>query len=73
MSTEDREPAQNEQYPDSDFLEAIEAGNKGTNDIADAVGCERRTADYRLRKLEETGKVTGEKIGRSLVWSIEDE
>ena len=71
MNIEDGEPAQNEQYPDSDFLEAIEAGNKGTSDIAEAVGCKRRTADYRLRKLEETGKVTGEKIGRSLVWSID--
>jgi len=65
--------AANEQYPDSAFLEAIRDGNRGTSDIADAVGCKRRTADYRLRQLEEAGDVTSEKIGRSLVWSIPDE
>ena len=72
MSSNDDEQAPNEQYPNSAFLEAIEAGNKGTSDIADAVGCKRRTADYRLRKLQKEGKVTGEKIGRSLVWSLKE-
>jgi predicted transcriptional regulator len=73
MSSEDGEKAPNEQYPDNDFLKAIKEGNRGTSDIAEAVGCKRRTADYRLRKLEEDGKITGEKIGRSLVWSLPDE
>jgi predicted transcriptional regulator len=73
MSSEGGEKAANEQYPDSAFLEAIRDGNQGTKAIADAVGCKRRTADYRLRQLEEAGDVTSEKIGRSLVWSIPDE
>lgn len=66
------ESAPNEQYPDAAFLEAIREGNRGTAEIADAVGCNRRTADYRLRKLEEQGEVTGEKVVRSLVWSIDE-
>jgi len=72
MSNNDDESAPNEQYPDEAFLEAIRDGNQGTREIADAVGCNRRTADYRLRELEQEGKVTGEKVVRSLVWSIDE-
>lgn len=72
MTSTSEEPASNEQYPDSDFLKAIRDGNRGTSDIADAVECERRTADYRLRKLQEENRVSSEKIGRSLVWSIDE-
>jgi predicted transcriptional regulator len=71
MTSDNDEPAPNEQYPDEAFLEAIEEGYQGTREIADAVGCNRRTADHRLRKLEDEGVVTSEKIVRSLVWSID--
>lgn len=64
------EPAPNQQYPDSAFLEAIEDGHKGTGEIAEYVGCERRTADYRLKQLREDGQVMSETIGRTLVWSL---
>ncbi|MEE6210388.1 transcriptional regulator [Salarchaeum sp. III] len=67
-----REAAPNEQYSDEDFLQAIKNGHKGTSDIAEAVGCKRRTADYRLRQLREQEKVTAEKIGRTLVWTLPD-
>lgn len=72
MTTDDTTSAPNEQYSDGDFLEAIEAGNQGTGEIADYVGCERRTADYRLRQLRDEGKVTADKIGRTLVWSLSE-
>jgi predicted transcriptional regulator len=62
--------ADNTQYPDRDFLEAIEAGHDTTADIAEYVGCTRRAADYRLRNLHEQGEVEGEKYGRSLIWSL---
>jgi predicted transcriptional regulator len=41
-----------------------------TSEIADAVGVTRQGADYRLRQLEEDGKVTSKMVGNSLVWII---
>lgn len=60
-------------YPDSAFLKAIREGNETTSAIADAVGCTRQAADYRLRQLEEKGDVTKRKIADRLVWSLPDE
>lgn len=41
-----------------------------TTEIADELGIKRPSADYRLRQLEEMGKVTSKKIGNSLAWSL---
>lgn len=61
-------------YPDSDFLEAIQQHNgmAGTTEIAENVGCTRRTAYTRLKSLESDGQVSSRKVGNSLIWSISD-
>ena len=58
-------------YPDSDFIDAIQTldGMAGTSEIAEAVGCTRRTAYTRLQSLESEGKVGSRKVGNSLVWT----
>jgi predicted transcriptional regulator len=58
-----------EQYTDEDFLEAVEEHEPAsTREVADAVGCSRRNADVRLRKLEEAGEIRKKKVGNSLTW-----
>jgi predicted transcriptional regulator len=58
-----------EQYTDGDFLDAVEEHEPAsTSEVADDVGCSRRNADVRLRKLEEAGKVESKMAGNSLVW-----
>jgi GTP-sensing pleiotropic transcriptional regulator CodY len=61
-------------YQDSEFIHAIKKldGLGGTSEIADTVGCTRRTAYTRLQKLENENQVTSRKIGNSLVWSVSD-
>jgi GTP-sensing pleiotropic transcriptional regulator CodY len=57
-------------YPDSDFIDAIQTldGMAGTSEIAENVGCTRRTAYTRLQSLESEGEVSSRKVGNSLVW-----
>jgi len=58
-----------EQYSDEDFLEAVaELEPASTGEIAEAVGCSRRNADIRLRKLEEANEIQKKKVGNSLTW-----
>lgn len=61
-------------YPDSDFIDAIQTlgGMAGTSEIAETVGCTRRTAYTRLQALESEGRVTSRKVGNSLLWSNSD-
>lgn len=61
-------------YPDSSFLEAIQqlGGMAGTSEIAEKVGCTRRTAYTRLKSLEEDSRVNSRKVGNSLVWNVPD-
>ena len=59
-------------YPDSDFLNAIQQldGMAGTSEVAEEVGCTRRTAYTRLKSLEQDDRVASRKIGNSIVWSL---
>ncbi|QCC52917.1 transcriptional regulator [Halapricum salinum] len=59
-------------YPDSAFIDAIQqlGGMAGTSDIADEIGCTRRTAYTRLKSLENKDRVNSRKVGNSLVWTI---
>ncbi|WP_342808201.1 helix-turn-helix transcriptional regulator [Natronosalvus hydrolyticus] len=59
-------------YPDSDFIDAIQThdGMAGTSEIAETVGCTRRTAYTRLQSLESEGQVSSRKVGNSLLWSV---
>ncbi|QSG02898.1 putative transcriptional regulator, contains HTH domain [Natranaeroarchaeum sulfidigenes] len=61
-------------YPDSDFIDAIQTldGMAGTSEIAETVGCTRRTAYTRLQSLESEEEVTSRKVGNSLLWSVSD-
>jgi predicted ArsR family transcriptional regulator len=58
-------------HPEEDYLDAIrEHAPASTKEVADAVGVTRQGADYRLRKLEEDGKVESKMVGNSLVWMV---
>lgn len=58
---------------DAAFVEAVRAlGPAPTREIADAVGCTRRAAEYRLRKLYAEGRVDSERVGTSLIWKPPD-
>lgn len=61
-------------HPETAYFDAIRANAPAsTKEIADAVGVTRQGADYRLRQLEEDGKVESKMIGNSLLWTIDDE
>lgn len=62
--------------PDHTDAEIIEAVRKhepaATTEVADELGIERQSADYRLRHLCDEGQVRNKKIGASLVWFTEE-
>lgn len=59
------------QFSDADFLKAIEKHSPAsTSEVADEVGCTRRNADMRLKRLAEEGKVKRKKIAATQVWSL---
>lgn len=62
-------------YSDSEFIDAIRqlGGLGGTSEIADAIGCTRRTAYTRLQSLENEGQVSSRKVGNSLAWTISEQ
>lgn len=72
MANPERDPESGkltERYSDEDFLEAVaKLEPASTREIAEAVGCSRRNADVRLRKLEEAGEIRKKKVGNSLTW-----
>lgn len=60
-----------EEYPEEDFIKALKKlESSGTTDIAEFVGCDRRTAYLKLNSLEEVGKVESKKIGNALLWEL---
>lgn len=67
--TEDEDPRR--QFLDSDFLDAVEKhAPASTSEVANEVGCTRRNADMRLKKLADDGKVKRKKIAASQVWTL---
>lgn len=59
--------------PEEDLIAAIEAHEPAaTREVAEAVGVTRQGADYRLRQLEEEGKVNRKMVGNSLIWMVSD-
>jgi hypothetical protein len=57
------------EFQDRDFLRALENNGGGTtSEVADAVGCEYRTAYARLQDLDDEGRVSSREIGNSLLW-----
>lgn len=64
-----------QEYTDDDFLEAVrECPVASTGEIAEAVGCYRKTVLDRLGKLEKQGEVGHKKVsGKAKVWYIDGE
>ena len=59
------------QVSDRDILEAVDdlEPEATTTAVAEAVGFNsRQAADYRLRNLEDEGKVASDMIGRTKLW-----
>jgi predicted ArsR family transcriptional regulator len=62
------------EHSDEEFVRAVVAHEPaGTSEVADELGIARQGADYRLRRLEEEGRVSKKKVGNSLVWLVERE
>jgi predicted transcriptional regulator len=59
-------------HTDEEYLEAIEAGNRTTTEIANTVDVARQSAYERLHSLREKGAVEKEKIGNSLLWRLSE-
>jgi predicted transcriptional regulator len=61
------------EFTDEEVISAVRVHEPaGTKEIADELGIARQSADYRLRRLLEEGRVSKKKVGNSLVWSIAD-
>jgi predicted transcriptional regulator len=54
------------------FVQAIRDldGAASTTEVAEAVGCDRRTAHLRLTELAEDEWVTNRRVGRAYLWSV---
>lgn len=62
------------EHSDDDVIAAVrEHTPAATSDVADELGIARQSADYRLRKLADSGRVRRKKIAASLVWSVDEE
>lgn len=58
-------------HADTDVLAAVRNHNPAaTSEVADDLGIARQSADYRLRKLADEGRVRQKKIGASAVWTV---
>lgn len=58
-----------EEFPIEDFLQALEKiGPAGTTEIAEHIGCDRRTAYLKLQSLEADGEIKSQKVGNALLW-----
>jgi predicted transcriptional regulator len=61
-------------YPDEEFIQAVREYNPAsTSEVAESVGCTRRNADIRLKKLAEEGQVKQKKIAASQVWVVAED
>ncbi|SFR58385.1 FaeA-like protein [Halogeometricum limi] len=62
-------------YSPEDFLSALDqlGGSGSTKEIADEVGCSRRTANYRLSDLEDEGRINSREVGRSILWQVNED
>ncbi|WP_318566920.1 winged helix-turn-helix domain-containing protein [Salinigranum marinum] len=61
------------EHTDEEVLDAVQKHEPaGTKEVADELGIARQSADYRLRRLLDEGRVSKKKVGNSLVWSAEE-
>lgn len=60
-----------QKFDDDEFVSAVkEHQPASTKEVAETVGCERQTADYRLRQLADDDSITKKMVGNSLAWSV---
>lgn len=54
------------------FVDAIRDfdGAASTTEVAELVGCDRRTAHLRLTQLGEEGRIDSRRVGRAYLWSV---
>lgn len=73
-SMDDRDPETgqiSEKFSDEEFLKAVEKYEPAsTKEVADEVGCTRRNADVRLKKLEDREEISSKIAGNSLIWVV---
>lgn len=74
LSDSNRMNSRENRYPDEDFIEAVkEHSPASTSEVAESVGCTRRNADIRLKKLAEEKEVKRKKIAASQVWVVAED
>lgn len=59
-------------YPEEEFLAAVDGG-AATSTIGETVGCNKETARYRLKQLEEQGQVERRRVGPTDLWTLATE
>jgi predicted transcriptional regulator len=60
-----------EKYPDEQFMKAVrDHSPASTSEVGDSVGCTQDNAYYRLKALEEEGKIESKMAGNSLIWFL---
>ena len=58
-----------QKHTDEDVIAAVRAHEPAaTSEVASELGIARQSADYRLRRLRDDGRVNSKKIAASLVW-----
>lgn len=59
------------EHADTAVLAAVRTHTPAaTSEVAEELGIARQSADYRLRKLADAGRVNRKKIGAALVWTV---
>lgn len=63
-----------QEYTVQDVIDAVRKHEPaGTQEVADELGIVRQSADYRLRQLEQDGRVVSKKVGGTLAWMLSEE
>ncbi|ELZ01579.1 helix-turn-helix transcriptional regulator [Natrialba aegyptia] len=62
-------------YTDDNAFEALKeyGGVATTSEVAEEMDCARRTAYNKLSSLEENGRITSRKSGRTRLWQVDSE
>jgi predicted transcriptional regulator len=60
------------EFEDEEFIATIEdlGGSASTTEVAESMGCDRRTAYIRLKELEDENQISSRKVGNSLLWLL---
>lgn len=59
------------EHTDDEIIQAVRLNEPaGTQEVADELEIARQSADYRLRRLLDQGRVEKKMIGNSLAWEV---